>query len=78
LHVRHIEQLHQALGNLKRELDQSADKSRFVEHQARIAEIESAMRSLKVARSFEVDLQLLRFHLREVQDHVGRIAAADP
>jgi hypothetical protein len=36
------------------------------------------MRSLKVARSFEVDLQLLRFHLREVQDHVGRIAAADP
>ncbi|HWZ69962.1 MAG TPA: hypothetical protein VN326_00615 [Casimicrobiaceae bacterium] len=78
MHVRHIEQLHQALGDLERELDHSADKSRFVEHQARIAEIESAMRSLKVARSFEVDLQLLRFHLREVQDHVGRIAAADP
>jgi TRAP-type uncharacterized transport system substrate-binding protein len=78
LHVRRIEQLHRALGNLERELDHSADKSRFVEYQARIAEIESALRSLKVARPFAVDLQLLRFHLREVQDYLGRIAAADP
>ena len=78
LHVRRIEQLHRALGNLERELDHGADKSRFVEYQARIAEIESALRSLKVAHPFAVDLQLLRFHLREVQDYVGRIAAADP
>jgi len=78
LHVRRIEQLHRALGNLERELERSPDKSRVVEYQARIAEIESAMRSLKVARQFAVDLQLLRFHLREVQNHVGSMAAADP
>jgi hypothetical protein len=73
LHVRRIEQLHRALGNLERELAQIADRSRFVDYRARIAEIESAARSLKVARSFEVDLQLLRFHLRMVQEDVGRM-----
>ena len=78
LHVRRIEQLHRALGNLELELERSPDKSRVVEYQERIAEIESAVRSLKVARPFAVDLQLLRFHLREMQDHVGRMAAADP
>jgi len=76
LHVRRIEQLHRVLGNLERELDHSADRSRFVECQARIAEIESDVRSLKVARPFVVDLQLLRFHLRMVQEHVGRMRAA--
>jgi hypothetical protein len=76
LHVRRIEQLHRALGNLERELDHSADGSRCVEYQARVAEIESAVRLLKVARSYEVDLQLLRFHLRMVQEDVSRMGAA--
>jgi TRAP-type uncharacterized transport system substrate-binding protein len=77
LHVRRIEQLHRALANLERELDHSADEARFVEYQARIAEIESGVRLLKVARRFVVDLQLLRFHLRMVQEHVGRMGAAN-
>jgi uncharacterized protein len=77
LHVRRIEQLHRALGNLARELDHSADGSPFVEYQTRLAEIESAVRSLKVARPFEVDLQQLRIHLRMVQEDVSRMAAAN-
>ena len=72
LHIRRIDQLHRALGNLERELAQSADGSRFVEYQTQIAEIESAVRSLKVARPFEVDLQRLRIHLRMVQEDVSR------
>jgi hypothetical protein len=77
LHVRHIQQLHRALGKLERELAHTPDASRLVEQQARIAEIESAVRLLKVGRSFEVDLQLLRFHLRMVQEDVARIGAAN-
>ena len=73
LNVRRIEQLHRALATLERELEQCADASRSVEYQARIAEIESAVRSLKVARPFEVDLQLLRMHLRMVREDVGRV-----
>src|SRR5207249_11065036 len=38
LNIRRIDQLHRALGNLERELAQSADGSRFVECQTRIAE----------------------------------------
>jgi hypothetical protein len=73
LHVRRIDQLHRALGNLERQLAQSADRSRFLEYQTRIAEIESAVRLLKVARPFEVDLQRLRVHLRMVQEDFSRI-----
>jgi hypothetical protein len=69
--------LHRALGNLERELDRGADSSRLAEYQARIAEIESAVRLLKAARPYEVDLQLLRFHLGMVQDDVARTGAAD-
>ena len=60
LHVRRIDQLHRALGNLERELAHSADRCRLVEYQTRINEIESAVRLLKVARPFEVDLQRLQ------------------
>jgi TRAP-type uncharacterized transport system substrate-binding protein len=77
LHARPIERLHRALGNLERELDRGADSSRLAEYQARIAEIESAVRLLKAARPYEVDLQLLRFHLGMVQDDVARTGAAD-
>jgi TRAP-type uncharacterized transport system substrate-binding protein len=78
LHGRRIEQLHRALGNIERELDHSAEKTRLVAYQARLAEIESAVRSLKAARPFAVDLQLLTFHLREVQDHVRGMDASEP
>jgi hypothetical protein len=77
LHIRRIDQLHRALGKLERELAQSADKSRFVDYQRRIAEIESAVRLLKVARPFEADLHRLRIHLRMVQEDVGRIGAVN-
>jgi len=77
LYVRRIDQLHRALGNLERELAQSADTCRFVEYQTRIAEIESSVRLLKVARPFEVDLQRLRIHLRLVQEDLGRMGAVN-
>jgi hypothetical protein len=53
------------------------DRSRLVAYQTRIAEIDSAVRSLKVARPFEVDLQRLRIHLRMVQEDVSRMGAAN-
>ena len=77
LYVRRIDQLHRALGNLERDLAQSADTCRFVEYQTRIAEIESSVRLLKVARPFEVDLQRLRIHLRLVQEDLGRMGAVN-
>ena len=43
----------------------------------RIAEIESAVNQLKVARPFEVDLQRLRIHLRMVQEDIGRLEAVN-
>src|SRR5262249_50914124 len=73
LYIRRIDQLHRALGNLERELTRSAEGLRFVEFQRRIAEIESAVRLLKVARPFEVDLQRLRIHLHMVQEDVSRM-----
>jgi len=77
VHIRRIERLHRALGMLEREIAQSAAGSRFVEYQGRIAEIESAVRSLKVARPFEVDLHRLRIHLRMVQQDIDRMAAVN-
>jgi len=77
LYVRRINRLHRALGNVERELAQSADRCRFVEYQTRIAEIESAVRLLKVARPFEVDLQRLRIHLRMVQEDISRKGAVN-
>ena len=75
LHMRRIDQLHGALGKLERDLAQSADEPRFVEYQKRIAEIESAVGLVKVARPFEADLHRLRIHLRMVQDDVRRMGA---
>jgi TRAP-type uncharacterized transport system substrate-binding protein len=77
LYVRRVDQLHRALGNLELDLAQSADTCRFVEYRTRIAEIESSVRSLKVARPFEVDLQRLRSHLRLVQEDLGRMGAVN-
>src|SRR5262249_41978721 len=76
-YVRRINQLHRALGNLERELAHSADKSRLGEYQARLAEIDSAVRMFKVARRFEIDLHRLRIHLRMVQEDVSRMAAVN-
>jgi hypothetical protein len=75
LHMRRIDQLHRALGKLERELTQSEDKSRLVEYQTRIAEIESAVRFLKVARPFEADRHRLRVHLHMVQEDIRRMGA---
>jgi TRAP-type uncharacterized transport system substrate-binding protein len=75
LAVRRIARLHRALGGLERELAQSEDKAQLAQHQARLSEIESAVRTLKVAPPFEVDLHRLRIHLRMVQDHIGRRAS---
>jgi hypothetical protein len=71
LGVRRIAQLHSALGKFERELARSANKSGLAEFQARLAEIETAVRSLRVARPFEVDLHRLRIHLHMVQDEIA-------
>jgi hypothetical protein len=73
LNVHRISQLHRALGNLERELAHSANRSRLVEYQTRISKIESAVRLLKAARPFEVDLHRLRIHLRMVQEDINRM-----
>ena len=72
LHIRRIDYFHRALGRIERELAQSTDLSQLVEYEARLAEIESAVRSLKVTRSFEVDLHRLMIHLRIVQEDIHR------
>lgn len=72
LHTRRIGRLHRALRKLERELDQDADAARFLEYQTRLTEIESAVRSLKVARPFEFDLQLLKVHVRMAQEAVAK------
>jgi uncharacterized protein len=77
LHMRRIDQWHRALGKLERELTRSADTSRFVKYQTQIAEIESAVRLLKVARPFEADLHRLRVHLHMVQEDVRRMGAVN-
>ena len=77
LQLRRIDQLHRALGRVERELAQNASKSRFAEYQMRIVEIESAVRTLKVARTFEVDLHRLRVHLRMVQEDLSRLETED-
>ena len=76
LYVRPINRLHHVLASLEHQLAYETEKPRIDEYQARLAEIESAMRSLKVARPFEVDLQQLRIHLRMVQEEVDRMATA--
>ncbi|MGB8528697.1 MAG: hypothetical protein WCD75_18020, partial [Rhodoplanes sp.] len=76
LYVRPINRLHHVLASLEHQLAYETEKPRIDEYQARLAEIESAMRSLKVARPFEVDLQQLRIHLRMVQEKVDRMATA--
>src|SRR3974390_384736 len=75
--LRRIDQLHRALGRVERELAQNASKSRFAEYQMRIVEIESAVRTLKVARTFEVELPRLRVHLRMVQEDLSRLETED-
>ena len=50
LHMRRIDQWQRALGKLERELTRSATRPEFVKYQTQIAEIESAVRLLKVAR----------------------------
>jgi len=75
LHMRRIDQLHRALGNLERALTQSTEKPRFAAYQTQIAEIESAVRLLKVSRPFEADLHRLRVHLRMVQEDIRRMGA---
>jgi hypothetical protein len=61
------------IGDVVIQLTQSADNSRFAEYQTRIDEIESVVRSLRVARRFEADLHRLRIHLRMVQEDLRRI-----
>ena len=72
LHIRRIDRFHRALGSLERELARSTDRSRIIEYRARIAKIESAVRLLKVTRSFEVDLHRLMIHLHMVQEDINR------
>jgi hypothetical protein len=71
--VYHIDQLHRALGNLESEFADGADMGRLLDYHTKLAEIESAVRSLKIARPFQADLQRLKIHLRMVQGDLNRI-----
>jgi hypothetical protein len=77
LSVRRISQLHRVLGALERDIHQGADPARSVEYQMRLADIESAVRGIKVARPFELDLLLLRMHLGMAQEAVARMGAGN-
>jgi TRAP-type uncharacterized transport system substrate-binding protein len=72
LHIRPIHRLHRALGELEDYLAEEDAKRSM--SQSRLAEIERAVRSLKVSRNFEVDLHRLKVHLRMVQEDVARMA----
>ena len=73
LNVRRIDQLHRALEHLECELDEAADAARLLEVQARLADIESAVRAVKVARPFATDLLLPRMHVRMAQEDMRRM-----
>jgi TRAP-type uncharacterized transport system substrate-binding protein len=73
LSLRRISQLHRVLGTLERDIHQEADSARSVEYQMRLADIESAVRGIRVARPFEFDLLLLRMHLGMTQEAVARM-----
>jgi hypothetical protein len=75
LYVRRINQLHRTLGSLEHEISEKADESRVAELQKQIAEVQSAVQMLKVARPFEADLQRLRIHLRMVEEDIRRMEA---
>ena len=72
LHIRPIHRLHRALGELENYVAE-VDAKRSMS-QSRLAEIERAVRSLKVSRNLEVDLHRLKVHLRMVQEDVARMA----
>ena len=72
VHVRRINRLHWALGNLEQAI--AHQKTRPVE-QTSIAEIEDVVGSLKVAHGFEIDLHLLKVHLHMVQEEMARVAS---
>jgi uncharacterized protein len=79
LHLRRIDQLHQTLGKLERELAQRASgQLHLADYQTQISEIDSAVRLLRVARPFEVDLHRLRVHVRLVQEDIKRICGPAP
>jgi uncharacterized protein len=77
INIHSINHFHRALGNLERDIAQTADKSKLREYGMQIAEIESAVNQLKVARPFEVDLQRLRIHLRMVQEDISRLGVVN-
>jgi uncharacterized protein len=77
LNTRRIARLHRSLGHLEREIPQTSNKTHLSECHSRLGEIESVIRSLRVARPFEVDLQRLKIHLRMVQEEIGRLELAN-
>jgi uncharacterized protein len=77
LNTRRIDQLHRSLGRLESEMCQTSNKIQLSERQSRLGEIDTVIRSLKVARPFEVDLQRLKIHLRMVQEEIGRLELAN-
>jgi uncharacterized protein len=72
LFVHRINHLHRELGGFEHALIESADRSQLTKYRTQLAEIESAVRSLKVPRPFELDLQRLKFHLHMVQQDLSR------
>jgi len=76
LYVRSISRWHRALDKLEHDLVRNGEESRLIEYRTRLAEVESAVRGLKVPRPFDADLQRLKIHLRVVQEDLGRMTAS--
>ncbi|MGV8059818.1 MAG: TAXI family TRAP transporter solute-binding subunit [Smithellaceae bacterium] len=77
LHIRPLDRLHRALGNVERDLNLNPDSSRLVEYQRRVVEIDSAVQSLKIRRPFEADMHRLTIHLRMVREDINRLRESD-
>jgi hypothetical protein len=63
----HIAQLHRSPGQIERELAQSPNMRGLCEDQRQLGQIKRVIRSLKIARPFELDLHRLKIHSRMVQ-----------
>jgi hypothetical protein len=68
LYLRPLVRLHRELADLERELSPPGDESRIDVLRTRAAEIEAAVRALKIPRSYESNLHLLKMHVRTVQE----------
>jgi TRAP-type uncharacterized transport system substrate-binding protein len=70
MRLRQVNRMHRHLGDIERQLEESAALQARASARQRLSTIESGIRSISVPRAFEPDLQRLRIHLRMVQERL--------